>query len=124
MVEQEYGKIVMTSSIVALGNKGRPTTRRPRPASRLARTLALELGRFNINVNAVAPGWIETEMTKRSGRAVGHHGGDEGPLRQEHPPQALRRWTTSPTSSPSSSPTTPRTSVGRRFTSLVVLPAR
>src|SRR5215204_6366045 len=37
----------------------------------LARTLALELGRFNINVNAVAPGWIETEMTKEAAERVG-----------------------------------------------------
>jgi 3-oxoacyl-[acyl-carrier protein] reductase len=37
----------------------------------LARTLALELGRFNINVNAVAPGWIETEMTKEAAERAG-----------------------------------------------------
>jgi 3-oxoacyl-[acyl-carrier protein] reductase len=62
MVEQEYGKIVMTSSIVALGNKGQVNYSSAKAGLQaMARTLALELGRFGINVNAVAPGWIETE---------------------------------------------------------------
>jgi 3-oxoacyl-[acyl-carrier protein] reductase len=72
MVEQEYGKIVMTSSIVALGNKGQANYSAAKAGLQaLARTLALELGRFNINVNAVAPGWIETEMTKEAAERVG-----------------------------------------------------
>ena len=57
MVEQEYGKILMTSSIVALGNRGQANYSSAKAGLQaLARTLALELGRFNINVNAVAPG--------------------------------------------------------------------
>lgn len=72
MVEQEYGKIVMTSSIVALGNKGQANYSAAKGALQsLARTLALELGRFNVNVNAVAPGWIETEMTKEAAERAG-----------------------------------------------------
>ncbi|MEW6637873.1 MAG: 3-oxoacyl-ACP reductase FabG [Actinomycetota bacterium] len=72
MVEQEYGKIVMTSSIVALGNKGQANYSAAKAGLQaLTRTLALELGRFNINVNAVAPGWIETEMTKEAAERVG-----------------------------------------------------
>ncbi len=72
MVEQEYGKIVMTSSIVALGNKGQVNYSSAKAGLQaMARTLALELGRFNINVNAVAPGWIETEMTKEAAERVG-----------------------------------------------------
>ncbi|MGH3087211.1 MAG: SDR family NAD(P)-dependent oxidoreductase [Rubrobacteraceae bacterium] len=72
MVEQEYGKIVMTSSIVALGNKGQANYSAAKGALQsLARTLAVELGRFNINVNAVAPGWIETEMTKEAAERAG-----------------------------------------------------
>ena len=72
MVEQEHGKIVMTSSIVALGNKGQANYSAAKGALQsLARTLALELGRFNINVNAVAPGWVETEMTKEAAERAG-----------------------------------------------------
>lgn len=72
MVEQEYGKIVNTSSIVALGNKGQVNYSSAKAGLQaLTRTLALELGRFNINVNAVAPGWIETEMTKEAAERVG-----------------------------------------------------
>jgi 3-oxoacyl-[acyl-carrier protein] reductase len=72
MVEQEYGKIIMTSSIVALGNKGQLNYSAAKAGLQaMARTLALELGRFNINVNAVAPGWIETEMTREAAERVG-----------------------------------------------------
>lgn len=72
MVEQEYGKIIMTSSIVALGNKGQVNYSSAKAGLQaMARTMALELGRFNINVNAVAPGWIETEMTKEAAERVG-----------------------------------------------------
>lgn len=72
MVDQEYGRIVMTSSIVALGNKGQANYSAAKGALQsLARTMALELGRFNITVNAVAPGWVETEMTREAAERAG-----------------------------------------------------
>lgn len=72
MIEQEYGKIIMTSSIVALGNKGQVNYSAAKAGLQaMARTLSLELGRFNITVNAIAPGWIETEMTKEAAERVG-----------------------------------------------------
>jgi 3-oxoacyl-[acyl-carrier protein] reductase len=37
----------------------------------MARTLAVELGPFNINVNAVAPGFVETRMTEATARRLG-----------------------------------------------------
>ena len=62
----------MTSSIVALGNKGQVNYSAAKAGLQaMARTLALELGRFNVTVNAVAPGWIETEMTKEAAERVG-----------------------------------------------------
>jgi 3-oxoacyl-[acyl-carrier protein] reductase len=36
----------------------------------MARTLAIELGRFNINVNAVAPGFVETRMTEATAQRM------------------------------------------------------
>lgn len=72
MVDQEYGKIVNTSSIVALGNRGQVNYSSAKAGLQaMTRTLALELGRFGINVNAIAPGWIETEMTKEAAERVG-----------------------------------------------------
>lgn len=72
MVQQNYGKIIMTSSIVALGNRGQTNYASAKAGLQaMARTLAIELGRFNINVNAVAPGWIETDMTREAGERVG-----------------------------------------------------
>jgi len=59
MKNQKYGKIVNIASIagiVGFASKGALVN--------LTRELALDLGPYNINVNAVAPGVIETEMTE------------------------------------------------------------
>jgi 3-oxoacyl-[acyl-carrier protein] reductase len=51
-------KIVMTSSISALGNRGQVNYAAAKAGLQgLMRAMAIELGPFNINVNAVAPGW-------------------------------------------------------------------
>ena len=72
MVEQRYGKIVMTSSISALGNKGQVNYAAAKAGLQgLMRTMAIELGPFNINVNAVAPGWIETDMLVQAAQGLG-----------------------------------------------------
>lgn len=65
MVKQHYGKIVNLSSTSALGNRGQANYSTAKAGLQgLTRTLALELGPFNINVNAVAPGYVDTEMTR------------------------------------------------------------
>ena len=68
-------KIVFTSSVAALtGNPGQANYTAAKGALiALVRTLAQELGPFGINVNAVAPGFIETRLTaeKREGESVG-----------------------------------------------------
>jgi len=72
MVKQRYGKIVMTSSISALGNRGQVNYAAAKAGLQgLMRTMAIELGPFNINVNAVAPGWIETDMLIQAAQGLG-----------------------------------------------------
>jgi 3-oxoacyl-[acyl-carrier protein] reductase len=63
-VEQKAGKILNVSSVSALGNRGQANYSTAKMGIQgFTRTLALELGRFNVNVNAIAPGFIASEMT-------------------------------------------------------------
>jgi 3-oxoacyl-[acyl-carrier protein] reductase len=72
MVEQKYGKMVFLSSTSALGNRGQTNYSTAKAGLQgMARTLAIELGPFNINVNAVAPGFIETRMTQATAQRMG-----------------------------------------------------
>jgi 3-oxoacyl-[acyl-carrier protein] reductase len=72
MVQQKYGKMVFLSSTSALGNRGQTNYSTAKAGLQgMARTLAIELGKFNINVNAVAPGFIETRMTRATAQRVG-----------------------------------------------------
>ncbi len=72
MVEQRYGKMVFISSTSALGNRGQANYSTAKAGLQgLARTLSIELGPFGINVNAVAPGFIETRMTQQTAERLG-----------------------------------------------------
>jgi 3-oxoacyl-[acyl-carrier protein] reductase len=63
-VAQRYGKIVNVSSISALGNRGQANYSAAKMGIQgFTRTLAIELGPYGVNVNAIAPGFIVTEMT-------------------------------------------------------------
>ncbi|MCX5209471.1 3-oxoacyl-ACP reductase FabG [Kitasatospora sp. NBC_00240] len=72
MVRQKYGKIVSLSSRSALGARGQANYAAAKAGIQgLTATLAIELGPYNINVNAVAPGYIATSMTAASAERVG-----------------------------------------------------
>ena len=65
MMENRYGKIVNLSSIAWLGNIGQTNYSASKAGVvGLTRTWALELARYQINVNAIAPGLIDTQMTQ------------------------------------------------------------
>jgi len=72
MVQQKSGKMVFLSSTSALGNRGQTNYSTAKAGLQgMARTLAIELGPFNINVNAVAPGFVETRMTRATAERTG-----------------------------------------------------
>jgi 3-oxoacyl-[acyl-carrier protein] reductase len=63
-VEQKYGKILNLSSVSALGNRGQANYSAAKMGVQgFTRTLGIELGPYGINANAIAPGFIATEMT-------------------------------------------------------------
>ncbi|MCC5800751.1 3-oxoacyl-ACP reductase FabG [Rossellomorea vietnamensis] len=72
MVKQKYGRIINISSTSALGNRGQANYATAKAGLQgLTKTLAIELGPFGITTNAVAPGFIETDMTKETAKRIG-----------------------------------------------------
>lgn len=64
MMKQKYGKIVCVTSVSGLKGIPGQTNYSASKAAQIGfvRSLSKEVARFNINVNAVAPGFIETDM--------------------------------------------------------------
>jgi len=72
MVDQRYGRIVNLSSSSALGNRGQANYSAAKAGMQgLTKTLAIELGQFGITANAVAPGFIATDMTAATAARLG-----------------------------------------------------
>ncbi|WP_037570122.1 3-oxoacyl-ACP reductase FabG [Phaeacidiphilus oryzae] len=72
MVDAGYGRIVNLSSSSALGNRGQANYSAAKAGMQgFTKTLAKELGKFGITANAVAPGFIATDMTAATAKRVG-----------------------------------------------------
>jgi 3-oxoacyl-[acyl-carrier protein] reductase len=72
MIEQKWGRIVSLSSVSALGNRGQANYSTAKAGLQgFTKTLAIELGKFGVTANAVAPGFIVTDMTASTAERVG-----------------------------------------------------
>jgi 3-oxoacyl-[acyl-carrier protein] reductase len=71
-VEQKYGKVICLSSVSALGNRGQANYSAAKMGIQgFVRTLGIELGPFGVTANAIAPGFIATDMTDATAARVG-----------------------------------------------------
>jgi 3-oxoacyl-[acyl-carrier protein] reductase len=72
MSKQGWGRIVNLSSTSALGNRGQANYSTAKAGLQgFTKTLAIELGRFGVTVNAIAPGFIATDMTAATAERLG-----------------------------------------------------
>src|SRR5699024_1207327 len=72
MGEEKFGRIISMSSTSALGNRGQTNYSAAKSGIQgMTKTWAIELGKFGVTANAIAPGFIETEMTKATAERVG-----------------------------------------------------
>ncbi|WP_225795513.1 3-oxoacyl-ACP reductase FabG [Streptomyces aculeolatus] len=72
MVDAGFGRIVNLSSSSALGNRGQSNYSAAKAGLQgFTKTLAHELGKFGVTANAVAPGFIATDMTAQTAARVG-----------------------------------------------------
>jgi 3-oxoacyl-[acyl-carrier protein] reductase len=72
MTKERYGRIVNLSSSSAQGNRGQANYSAAKAGLQgFTKTLAIELGKFGVTANAVAPGFIQTEMTRSTAERMG-----------------------------------------------------
>jgi len=72
MTKEKFGRIVNLSSSSAQGNRGQVNYSAAKAGLQgFTKTLAIELGKFGVTANAVAPGFIQTEMTRATAERMG-----------------------------------------------------
>ena len=72
MIEAKWGRIVNLSSTSALGNRGQANYSAAKAGLQgFTKTLAIELGRFGVTANAIAPGFIASDMTRQTAERMG-----------------------------------------------------
>ena len=72
MTKEGWGRIVNLSSSSAQGNRGQANYSTAKAGLQgFTKTLAIELGKFGVTVNAIAPGFIATDMTAATAARVG-----------------------------------------------------
>lgn len=72
MVEANWGRVVNLSSTSALGNRGQANYAAAKAGLQgFTKTVAIELGPYGVTVNAVAPGFIATDMTRATAARLG-----------------------------------------------------
>ncbi len=72
MVKAQWGRIINLSSVSALGNRGQANYSAAKAGLEgLTKTLAIELGKFGVTVNAIAPGYIDSDMLRDIAPRVG-----------------------------------------------------
>ena len=72
MIDARWGRIVNLSSTSALGNRGQANYAAAKAGMQgFTKTLAIELGKFGVTANAIAPGFIASDMTRQTAERMG-----------------------------------------------------
>ena len=90
-----FSSIINMSSVVGVkGNAGQANYSASKAAiNGFTKSTALELGSRNIRCNSIAPGFIETEMTKALGEEVVQEWRDQVPLKRGGTPEDIANTT-------------------------------
>jgi 3-oxoacyl-(acyl-carrier-protein) reductase len=90
MMEQKYGKIINIASVASKGNIGQTNYSAAKAGLiGMTSTWALELAKYQINVNAVAPGFIDSVLTQKIPADVKSKFIDQIPLKRMGQPEDI-----------------------------------